>query len=79
VPRRSWTTYTNAHPAETAAMMAEYTSVPVEKFQSMARAIEGSIVDADLMQPLIETMVKYGLTKTSFPARDMIDPNAATR
>jgi NitT/TauT family transport system substrate-binding protein len=71
--------YTNGHHAETAQMMADYTSAQLDIVQKMTRAIEGVTLNAAQIQPLIDTMVKYGLIKNGFSAQEMIDPSAVTR
>jgi NitT/TauT family transport system substrate-binding protein len=68
--------YTNAHHAETAAMMAEFTGVAVGVIQRMTRAIAGTSLVPAQIQPVIDAAAKYGSIKRSFPAREMIDANA---
>jgi NitT/TauT family transport system substrate-binding protein len=66
--------YTNAHHAETAQIMADYTSVPLPVIMQMTRAVEGTRLIETQIQPLIDASLKYGTIKRSFPARDLIDP-----
>ncbi len=70
-------TYTNAHHAETAPMMADYTSVPLSIIMQMTRAVEGIHLGEAQIQPLIDASVKYGTIKRSFPAQELIDPTVA--
>lgn len=70
-------TYTNAHHAQTAAMIAEFTHVPISVIQRMSRAIAGTALVPSQIQPVIDTAVKYGALERRFPARELIDPNAA--
>jgi NitT/TauT family transport system substrate-binding protein len=66
--------YVNAHHAETAAVVAEFTSVPMSQVQRMPRSVQGSRLDPALLQPAIDAAAKYGSLKASFPAQDLIDP-----
>jgi NitT/TauT family transport system substrate-binding protein len=66
--------YVNAHHAETAAVVAEFTSVPMSQVQRMPRSVQGSRLDPALIQPAIDAAAKYGSLKASFPAVDLIDP-----
>ncbi len=68
--------YTNAHHAETVAMMAEFTGIDAGVIGRMTRTIAGTSLQVAQIQPVIETSVKYGALKRSFPARDIIDSNA---
>jgi NitT/TauT family transport system substrate-binding protein len=70
-------TYTNAHHAETAAMMADYTGVALGTIQRMTRALAGTTLQPAQIQPVIEVAVKYGALKRTFLARELIDANAA--
>jgi NitT/TauT family transport system substrate-binding protein len=76
---RAWAdsaTYTNAHRAETAAMMAEFTGVPLALVQRMTRAVAGITLVPAQIQPVIDAAVRYGVIKQGFPAREIIDANA---
>jgi NitT/TauT family transport system substrate-binding protein len=68
-------TYTNAHHAETAAMMAEFTGLQLSTIQHMVRGIAGTGIVPEQIQPVIEASVKYGTLKRSFPAAELIDAN----
>jgi NitT/TauT family transport system substrate-binding protein len=75
---RAWAesaTYTNAHHAETAVMMAEFTGVPVALVQRLRRAVAGVTLVPAQIQPVIDAAVKYGAIKQGFAARDLIDAN----
>ena len=75
---RAWresATYTNAHPADTVAMMAEFTGIEAAVIANMPRATAGPTLAAAQVQPLIDAAAKYGQLKASFPAADLIDPN----
>lgn len=64
--------YTNAHPDETAPMMAEVTKIPLPVFQKMLRveATTGNNPSA-LLQPLIDAAAKYKYIPTWFSAKDI--------
>jgi NitT/TauT family transport system substrate-binding protein len=70
--------YTNAHHAETAAMMAEFTGVAVGVVERMTRTIAGTSLLPAQIQPVIDSAAKYGALKRAFPAKEVIDPNAVT-
>lgn len=71
--------YTNAHHAETAPIMAEASHTDPAVMLNMQRSINGSLLLAALIQPAIDASAKYGALKAPFPARDVIDPQAAIR
>lgn len=70
--------YCNAHHAETAQLMADFIGIPVSDLENTARAIEGERLNPALIQPVIAAAAKYGNLQKTFPAQEMIDPNAAT-
>jgi NitT/TauT family transport system substrate-binding protein len=63
--------YTNTHHAETAVLMSQFSKVPVEVFQKMARVEGATSSDPALLQPFIDAAAKYKLISNSFPAKDM--------
>jgi ABC-type nitrate/sulfonate/bicarbonate transport system substrate-binding protein len=67
-------TYTNAHPAETVKLLADFTGVSADDIARMPRVRNGSSLTPELIQPVIDAAVKYGTTKATFPAADLIDP-----
>lgn len=69
-------TYSNAHPAETAPLMAEFTGIELPVIQKMNRSISGITIQAGQFQPVIDAAAKYGYIKKGFPASELIDPNA---
>jgi NitT/TauT family transport system substrate-binding protein len=68
-------TYTNAHHAETAPMMAEFTGIGLGTIQHMVRGTAGTTIAPALLQTVIDASVKYGAIKQSFPAQEIIDAN----
>jgi NitT/TauT family transport system substrate-binding protein len=69
-------TYTNAHHAETAPLMAEFTGIALGTIQHMTRGEAGTSLNAAQIQPVIDTCVKFGALKRGFPAQELIDVNA---
>jgi NitT/TauT family transport system substrate-binding protein len=67
--------YTNSHPKETAPILAAYTGIPQSTIDKMPRVTNGMSVYASGIQPLINTMAKYGFIARSFPATEIIDPD----
>lgn len=64
--------YANKHHAETAAMMADATKIPVETFERMPRVDGATSLNPALFQPVIDAAAKYKLIAHRFPARDML-------
>jgi NitT/TauT family transport system substrate-binding protein len=62
--------YTNAHHAETAAMMADVTKIPLATIAKMARVNGSTSGDPALIQPCINMAAKYNNISRSFPAKD---------
>ena len=71
--------WANAHPDESAAILARYTKLTVETIRSMARARYDTTgtLDPALMQPVIDTAAKYGTLTHPFPASEIIAPTPA--
>jgi NitT/TauT family transport system substrate-binding protein len=64
--------YTNAHHHETAAMVAQFTSIPLNVIEHMNRTPSGTSLDPALLQTVIDAAVKYKAIPAGFPAADMI-------
>jgi ABC-type nitrate/sulfonate/bicarbonate transport system substrate-binding protein len=67
--------YTNANPAKTAAMIAQYTSLPLTTIQHMIRATNGTTLSASELQPTINAAARAGVIRRAFPARELLDPD----
>jgi NitT/TauT family transport system substrate-binding protein len=65
-------TYTNAHPGETAPLVAEYTNVPLATIQRMTRQIAGTRLQAREVQPVIDVAARYGAIAAPFDAATML-------
>lgn len=64
--------YTNAHPAQTAGMVADLTGIPLETVQHMTRVYDGTELRMSELQPAIDASVRYGMLARSFPARELL-------
>jgi ABC-type nitrate/sulfonate/bicarbonate transport system substrate-binding protein len=71
------TNYTNAHHAETAAMLAAFTGQTLEVIEHTNRPELGTVLHLSEIQPLIDLAAKYKLIAHPFPARELVDPNVA--
>ena len=67
--------YTNAHHHETAAMVAQFTSIPLSVVEHMNRTPSGTTLDPALLQAVIDAAVKYKAIPAGFPATEMIGAN----
>lgn len=65
--------YTNAHPHETAALLADATSIPLSIIERMPRVTNGTTAIPAHVQPVIDAAAKYKAIKQGFPAREIID------
>jgi NitT/TauT family transport system substrate-binding protein len=64
--------FTNAHHADTAAMIAEITKIPLATVQKMPRVAMGTSVRAAAIQPMIDIAFKYKMIPRGFPARELV-------
>ncbi len=62
----------NTHPHESAVIVAEHIKQAAADIEAANRAIYGTEMTPDLLQPVIDASAKYGALKTAFPARDLI-------
>ncbi len=62
--------YTNAHHAETVALMADATKIPAATIATMYRVSGATVSDPALIQPLIDVAARYGNIARTFPAKD---------
>jgi NitT/TauT family transport system substrate-binding protein len=63
--------YTNTHHAETAAMMADVTKIPIATISKMARTNAATSGDPALIQPAIDSAAKYENIAHAFPAKEI--------
>jgi ABC-type nitrate/sulfonate/bicarbonate transport system substrate-binding protein len=62
----------NTHPHESAVIVAEHIKQSAADIESANRAIYGTDMTPDLLQPVIDASAKYGVLKSAFPAHDLI-------
>jgi NitT/TauT family transport system substrate-binding protein len=68
--------WANKNQAASGELLTKYTKIEVAP--NMKRAVYADKLTPALVQPLIDGAAKYGITKKSFPANDIIDPSART-
>jgi NitT/TauT family transport system substrate-binding protein len=73
---REASAYTNSHLAETVDLVASYSGTALEVVARSARFVDAGSVDPALVQPVIDVLVKYGMTTPAFPAADVISSYA---
>jgi NitT/TauT family transport system substrate-binding protein len=64
--------YTNKHHAETAAMMADVSKIPVATVEHMPRTDGATSINPAQYQPVIDAAAKFKLIPHGFPAREML-------
>ncbi len=66
--------YTNAHPAETLPLIAQYASLDPVTIAHMTRSVAALYLDVRDVQPLIDAAAKYRVIERSFPAAELFSP-----
>jgi NitT/TauT family transport system substrate-binding protein len=64
--------YANAHHAETAPVLADFSKIPLPVISKMTRAVLGTALTPALIQPVIDASVKYGALARTFNAAEII-------
>jgi NitT/TauT family transport system substrate-binding protein len=64
--------YVNAHHAQTAGLIAKFTSLEPAQVAKMTRVEQGTTLDPSLVQPVIDTMLKYKTLAQRIEARDIM-------
>ena len=72
-------TYTNAHHAETAPWVSQFTSIPLPVVQNMVRTPSGTTLDSTWLQPIIDAAVKYKILTKGFPASELISADLSEK
>jgi ABC-type nitrate/sulfonate/bicarbonate transport system substrate-binding protein len=70
--------WANAHRAETAAILAQHLNVSPAATASMVRARYGDVLSPELIQPIVDVSVKYGVLKP-VRAEDLVGAPAVGR
>lgn len=70
--------YVNGHQPQTVDLIAQFTGIEPRVIAKMQRAVMGTALDADLVQPVIDRCAAYNLIPATFDAKDFIVniPNA---
>ena len=68
--------YTNAHHDATAAMLSDFSKIPLEVVQRMYRVEAGTTLRLAELQPLLNAAVKYGKLPSGFALDQIVDPDA---
>jgi ABC-type nitrate/sulfonate/bicarbonate transport system substrate-binding protein len=71
--------WANAHPHESAVILAPHTKQLLADIEGSPRVLNGVDMTPDLIQPVIDVAAKYGSLKARFPATDMISRVALAR
>jgi len=64
--------YVNAHHAQTADLIAKFTSLEPAQVAKMTRVEQGTTLDPKLVQPVIDTMLRYKTLAQPIDARDIM-------
>jgi NitT/TauT family transport system substrate-binding protein len=64
--------YANAHHADTAPVLADFSKIPLPVISKMTRAVLGTSLTPALIQPVIDASVKYGALARTFSAAEII-------
>jgi NitT/TauT family transport system substrate-binding protein len=68
--------WANANHAQSGAILTRIAKLPPGLADKMQRAYYGERLDPAMLQPVIDATAKYGVIPKSFPASEIIDPNA---
>jgi NitT/TauT family transport system substrate-binding protein len=66
--------YTNAHPADTVDLVAQYSGVTPDVVAKSVRFSDAEYLEPRYLQPMIELCARYGLIDHSFPGAEVISP-----
>ena len=69
-------TYANANRPKMIPLLVAYSGVDAKALADMPPVGAASQLEPRLVEPMIDAAVKYKIIPSSFPAKDMIDPNA---
>jgi NitT/TauT family transport system substrate-binding protein len=66
--------FTNTHHKDAAAIVAQQIKLPLDVVQNAQWSVAGTSLDADQIQPVIDTAAKYGTISKTFSYRDLVNP-----
>jgi NitT/TauT family transport system substrate-binding protein len=64
--------WSNAHHDASAAILSKYSKLPVERIESMTRAVFATSLDPRMMQPVLDVAARYKLIEKPLSARDLV-------
>jgi NitT/TauT family transport system substrate-binding protein len=64
--------WTNHHPSESAAILADLTKIPVSVVDQMNRVTFGEVLDVATIQPVIDATAEYKFLPKTFPVSEML-------
>ena len=64
--------YTNTHPADTVDLLVSFTGLEPQRAALVARMVNGTVVRAQEIQPVIDIAAKFNLIPKPFPAQEII-------
>ncbi|MGA2395522.1 MAG: ABC transporter substrate-binding protein [Candidatus Lustribacter sp.] len=64
--------YTNTHPADTVDLLVSFTGLEPQRAALVSRMVNGTVVRADEIQPVIDIAERFNLIAKAFPAQEII-------
>jgi len=64
--------WANAHPQESAAILARHSSIPADVASTMGRARFGTVLDPQMIKPVLDAAVRYGALDTPLDANEIV-------
>jgi ABC-type nitrate/sulfonate/bicarbonate transport system substrate-binding protein len=68
--------WANSHDSQSAPMLSTISKLPVTVIDGTTRSRFGETLNPKYLQPIIDIAVRYALLDKSFPAAELLDPNA---
>lgn len=65
--------YANAHHAQTVDLLSDFTKIDPAVIKTMTRVVQGTSLDPQLLQPVIEATARYKGIPASFDAHELFD------
>lgn len=66
--------WANAHRAETGPMLQKYSPLPADVIAKMTRTRFADKLDTGMMQPVLDSALKFGVLKNATSAKDLVMP-----